>query len=180
MTGLRRGATACATSLVTFSASLQKPERLGHITVTTTTPAPPPEPITRSRTSTAKTVATAQRLVKSGKHCAEGSNAGNAVLGGFAYWHDSSRHKRIPLIKYMNKNTGSSGSTELIGWSGGYFVGTPEYYITWVSSSDAYGAPFWRELDGSKTPYLTLNLQVYASDYLGRTEIEDCFVKAFA
>ena len=117
---------------------------------------------------------------KSGKHCAEGYNAGNAVLGGYAFVGTIPPGNKSYKVryKYRNTKTGSPGSTELIGWPGGYFVGTPEYYIAWVSTSDAYGAEASYSLDGTATPYLTLNLQAYGTDYVARMEIEDCYVKA--
>ena len=118
--------------------------------------------------------------VKYGQHCAEGYNSGNAVLGGFAYVGTIPSGTRTYSVKYKyrNKKTGVAGSTELIGWPSGYFVGTPEYYIAWVSSSDAYGSPFDITLDGSATPYITLNLQAYGGDYVARTEIEACYLRA--
>lgn len=115
-----------------------------------------------------------------GMHCGQCSNAGNAVVAGYAYVGTIPPGTRNYSVryKYKNKNSGTQGATELIGWSGGYFVGTPEYYIAWVSSSDALGTPITKALDGSATPYLTLNLQAYGGDYVARIEIEDCYIKA--
>lgn len=120
-------------------------------------------------------------LSKNGSnHYGEGYSAGDPMLGGYAYVGTIPSGTRSYKVhyKYMLPGTGFSGSTELIGWPGGYFVGTPEYYLSWVSSSDAYGGEASYSLNGTATPYLTLNIQIYASDYLGKIDIESCYIKA--
>ena len=113
-------------------------------------------------------------------HYAEGFSIGDPVLGGYAYVGTippGTRNYKV-YYQYSLPGTGFSGSVELIGWPSGYFVGTPEYYLSWVSSSDAYGGEASYSLDGSATPYLTLNLQLYTSDYNGKINITRLYVKA--
>jgi hypothetical protein len=119
----------------------------------------------------------------SGKHCAEGSNSSSTrdVLGGYSYVgtippgvgnYEYGAEYRVPL-------SGTTVSVEVIGWSDGYFAGTPEYYVSFTTGSDNSGAPFPFQMNGSTHPYVTLCLQCRgAGKVSSRIEISAAYIKA--
>lgn len=118
----------------------------------------------------------------SGKHCAEGNNwqDNRDVLGGYSYVGT------IPpgvgnyeyAFAYSMPGTGMSGSIELIGWSDGYFAGTPEYYISYQSSADQSENPNALDMNGTTHPYVTMCIQALGNRSTSRIEIRSAYVKA--
>ena len=69
------------------------------------------------------------------------------------------------------RSTGSSMSIELIGWRGGYFVGTPTYYANFQTSHEQNTPWMNVEMDGTATPYITLCIQALGNNYVSNIEV---------
>ena len=116
-----------------------------------------------------------------GKHIAEGNNWDNYdVLGGYSYvgtipsgtrTYKRSYSFRMPLTSTM-------GSVEIIGWPSGYFVGTPEYYVSYQTKHDQYGGEINTSMNGSAYPYVTMCIQALGSRSTSKVEVSRAYIKA--
>lgn len=120
-------------------------------------------------------------LTKEGSiHKARGGNYdGYDVLGGFSYCGTIPSGSRTYKYNFAwtTPLTGGPGSIELIGWTSGYFSGTPKYYISWQGTADQYARENPVTLDGSY-PYITLCLQALGGIYLSEMRATEGYIKA--
>ena len=117
-------------------------------------------------------------LGKSGANltCEAGGWTGYDVLGGYSFVGTIPSSNTPYRLAWQIANTGGSGSAqhvEVIGWTSGYFAGSPTYYLTWNGSS-GLNEQFDFALNGSATPYITICLQAFSygdGSYTSKTEI---------
>lgn len=80
-------------------------------------------------------------------------------------------------IGFRGRSTGTSMNLELIGWTDGFFAGTPTYYKT--SRTTHEQSPRWLDvvMDGSVTPYITMGITALGNNYLGKMDVLGVGVK---
>ena len=100
-------------------------------------------------------------------------------MGGWSYIGTIPPGSKTYQYRYgfRGRSTGTSMNIELIGWSGGFFVGTPTYYKTYRTTHEQ-STP-WMDvvMDGTATPYITMSITALGSNYLGKMDVLRAGVK---
>lgn len=118
----------------------------------------------------------------SGKHTAEGNNwqDNRDVLGGYSYVGTipSGTRNYTRAYAFRMPLTATRGSIEIIGWSDGYFVGTPNYYTSFQTTQDQNTGPLDISMDGTSYPYVTMCIQALGTRSTSKVDISRAYIKA--
>ena len=108
-----------------------------------------------------------------------GNYTGNDALGGWSFVGTippgTANYKFS--FAWDVKITASRGFVELIGWPSGYFVGTPNYYLSWSGSSSQTLQELEMDMDGTNFPYVTLNVQTLGGTYVSEIDVKGAYVR---